>query len=154
VSLTWSGLEELKAALRALPADLAAEAGHLVQGAANGAAAEIKRGYPVRAPTPREPKSTASKPGDLRDGLSVAVVTMGPYGAGAVVRNKDKTASWFEYGTQTRRTGKGYGRGAIVRPSPPGRVFIPAVRAARRRLYADLADLVRRHGLTVSGRAE
>jgi len=102
-SLTWSGLEELKAALRALPAALAAEGGHIVEGAANGALAEVKRNYTVRLGRDG-PRSTAGRPGDLRDKLDVRKLQTGPFGVAVVLRNRDKAAAWFEYGTQFRQT--------------------------------------------------
>ena len=148
-SLTWSGLEELKAALRALPAALAAEGGHIVEGAANGALAEVKRNYTVRLGRDG-PRSTAGRPGDLRDKLDVRKLQTGPFGVAVVLRYRDKAAAWFENGTQVRHTARGLPRGRM----PPRPTFIPAVRAARRLMYGQLAELVRRQGLEVSGNAE
>ena len=132
--VVWSGLEELRAALRALPADLAAEAGHIVTGAANAAAAEIRRSYPVHS-------------GNLRDHLVVRPAEGGPFGAGAVVVNTARHAYLFEVGTATRHTDLGWNRGRM----PPARVFIPTSRRWRRKMYGELAAVVERHGLRVTG---
>jgi hypothetical protein len=130
--IVWSGLEELKQQLRDLPAALAGEAGSIVLGAADGARADMH--YPRRT-------------GDLADHLTITKVTTGPFGAGAVVRNTSKHASLFENGTQARHTAIGANRGTM----PPGHVFIPAVIRHRRAMYAQLTDLLVRHGLIVSG---
>jgi hypothetical protein len=131
----WNGLEELKAALRALPADLAAEAGHLVTAAANGAAADIRRSYPVHS-------------GNLRDHITVDVGRgLGPFGAGSVVKNTARHAYLFEVGTQARHTDLGWNRGRM----PAAKVFIPTTRRWRRKMYAELAKVVERHGLRVTG---
>lgn len=136
VELHWSGLEELRAELRRLPAELTGEASHIVEGAANAAAADIKAAYPVRT-------------GNLRDGLTVTHFDQGRFSAGAIVKNKAKHAYIFEIGTQTRHTAIGANRGSM----PPGRVFIPRVIRARRRMYELLKALLVRKGLLVSGDA-
>lgn len=133
-SVKWNGLDELRAALRTLPADLTAEASFLVEGAANGAAAEIKAAYPVRT-------------GTLRDGLIVSHREKGKFSAGAIVKNTSKHAWLFESGTQARHTALGANRGSM----PPGHVFLPIVIRKRRQLYGQLKALLQRHGLTVRG---
>jgi len=132
--LVFDGLAELREQLRNLPSDLTAEATHEVEGAANGAAAEIKRAYPVRT-------------GNLRDGVIVTHVNQGKYAAGALVKNTSKHAFIFENGTQTRHNDLGANRGAM----PPGNVFIPAAIRARRLMYEKLKAIVARAGFTVSG---
>jgi len=132
--LVFDGLSELREALRNLPAELAGEAQHIVEGAANGAAASIKAAYPVRT-------------GNLRDHLTVTHVDQGKYSAGAIVKNTAKHAALFESGTQARHTDIGANRGSM----PPGHVFIPRVTKARRQMYTVLKDLLVRKGLLVSG---
>jgi hypothetical protein len=131
--LTFPGLAELRAELRALPAALAAEAAHIVEGRANGAGATIKGGYPSRA-------------GELRDKLEVEH-TRNPFGARSVVRNTSKHALPFEYGTQARHTKIGANRGSM----PANPLFTQTVRRERRAMYSDLQAMVVRHGLTVTG---
>jgi len=132
--LVFDGLDELREALRNLPAELAGEASHIVEGAANGAAADIKAAYPVRT-------------GNLRDHLTVTHVDQGKYSAGAIVKNTAKHAALFEFGTQARHTDIGANRGSM----PPGRVFITRAIKARRQMYTALKDLLVRKGLLVSG---
>lgn len=133
--LVFEGLAELKAALRSLPADLAGEAGHEVMGAANGAAAEIKRNY----------RGTEAS---LAAAVQVEHADPGRFAAGARIITRHKLAWIFEVGTQMRHTAFGANRGAI---QPPRHAFIPPIIKARRLMYTRLADLLRRHGLTVTG---
>ena len=131
--VTWTGLEELKADLRALPEALAGEGAHIVEGRANGATATIKRGYPTRT-------------GELRDKLTVTH-TRNRFGASSVVRNASKYADEFEHGTQARHTAIGANRG----PMPANPLFTQTIMRERRGMYDDLRDLLTRHGLQVSG---
>lgn len=130
--LEFNGLAELKRALRDLPEDLAGEAQHIVEGAANSAAAEIKHGYPV-------------KTGHLRDGLTVTHFESGKVAAGAIVKNRAKHSHLFEFGTHRRHNAKGANRGTM----PAAHKFVPIAIKARRRMYGLLADMLRRHGFTV-----
>ena len=133
---TWTGLEELKAALRNLPAELATEGGRIVEARANGAAATIKAGYPSRT-------------GDLRDKLTVTH-TRSRFGARSVIKNTSKHALPFEVGSQVNRvTAQGWNRGRM----PANPLFSQTMRRERRGMWSDLADLLRRHGLLVSGDA-
>jgi hypothetical protein len=134
--LRFDGLAELRAALRELPSDLTSEASHIVEGAANSAAADIKPAYPVRT-------------GHLRDGLTVTHFDQGKFSTGAIVKNTAPHAFMFENGTQVRHTDIGANRGSM----PPGHVFIPRVIRARRRMYEELKALLVRSGLQVSGDA-
>lgn len=130
---TWPGLAELKAQLRALPAELAGEGGHLVEARANGAAVTIRTGYPARS-------------GDLRDQVEVEH-TASRFGARSIVRNRSRHAEPFENGSEARHTAIGANRGRM----PPNHLFTQEIIRARRAMYGDLADLLRRHGLTVTG---
>jgi hypothetical protein len=132
----WEGLAELKEALRNLTGDLTGEASHLVEAAGNGATATIKGNY-------------ARVSGNLDDGVSVEFSRTG-VSAGAVVTSKSPHAWMYEHGTQVRHTATGADRGAMP-PAPPGRAFIPEMIRVRRRLLEQLADLLKRHGLLVSG---
>ncbi len=131
--MIWTGLDELREGLRQLPAALTGEASHLVEGAANGAAATIKADYPVRT-------------GKLRNSLSVDVKTSGLV-ASAIVKNTDPIAFIWEHGTQARHNAVGANRGSM----PPGNLFIPTVMRKRRQMYAELKDLLVRHGLLATG---
>jgi hypothetical protein len=130
--VTWDGLAELRAALRAMPASLRSDAGPIVTEAANGARADMK--YPRRT-------------GKLADKLEVTQENGGPFGVTLVVRNRSALAYIFENGTQARHTRLGANRGSM----PPGHVFIPAVIRRRRAMYQQLAEMLARHGLIVRG---
>jgi hypothetical protein len=134
--IVWNGLAELREALRNLPAELTAEASHVVEGAANAAAADIKAAYPVRT-------------GNLRDHVFVSHRDKGRFSAGAVVKNTAKHAHLFEVGTQARHNSLGANRGSM----PPGNVFIPAMIKRRRVMYEQLKALLERHGLRATGDA-
>jgi hypothetical protein len=132
----WEGFDEFRTALRNLPADLTGEAGHIVEATANGAAVDIKRGYAAHR-----------RSGNLQSGVTVTHVDKGKFSAGAIVKNTAKHANIFEVGTQARHTAIGANRGSM----PPGHVFVPVVVRARRRMFAQLKDMLVRHGLVVSG---
>lgn len=134
--LVFHGLEELKADLRNLPAELASEASQIVVESANGAATEIVATYPERTR-------------NLKRGVKVQMLTGSVFFVGAVVKNTAKHAWIFENGTQARHTALGANRGAM----PAGRVFVPTVLRWRRRMYEQLTALLERHGLRVTGRA-
>lgn len=130
--LTFTGLDELRAAMRELPETLTAEASHIIEAAANGAAADIKAAYPVRT-------------GNLLDHLTVTHFDQGRYVAAALVKNTSKHAWLVENGSQARHTAIGANRGSM----PPAHVFVPRVMRARRRMYEELVALLERNGLTV-----
>lgn len=128
------GLDELRATLRALPADLAAEARGIVLEHAERAEDEVYAAYPEVS-------------GTLRNDLRVDVVDGGDFGAAARVVNTAKDAWFFENGTQVRHTSFGANRGQM----PAAHVFVPRMITWRARMWAALADMVRAHGITVSG---
>lgn len=131
----FRGLDELKRELRELPAELAAEAGHIVEVAADGAAADIKAEYGRHVRT-----------GNLRDHVTV-VKEISPVSAKAIVKSTARHAQLFEFGTQARHTDIGANRGSM----PAGNVFVPRIVRARRRMYQELAALLQRAGLQVRG---
>lgn len=132
----FEGLDELRAELRKLPETLTGEASHIIEGAANGAAATIKGHY-------------ARVSGNLVDGVSVTF-QRNQFAAGALVKSASEHAWIYENGTQVRHF-NGANRGSMP-PAPPGRAFIPPMIKARRRMYDQFIDLLERHGLVVSGR--
>jgi len=136
--LEIQGLAELKAALRQLPYELKGEAQHIVEGAANGAAAQVKQNY-VRGKT-----------GNLIAGVYVRNSEVGAFGAGAIVVSKAKHAWLYENGSQLRHNAKGANRG-VMPAAPPGRAFIPVMIKTRRRMYEQLKDVLVRNGLQVTG---
>lgn len=135
-TVRWDGLDELRAELRRLPADLADDASDIVTGAADAAKTEMYDAYPERT-------------GNLRQHLTVGSRSAGRYGAAAVVKNTSPHAWLFENGSQARHTDLGANRGSM----PAGHVFIPIAIRWRRRMYGQLKSLLERHGLQVSGDA-
>lgn len=132
------GLNQLRAALRSLPADLAHEAGQIVQRAAEEAKAQIENAYP-EGPT-----------GNLKRGVTIAHEQAGPFAAVSIVRSRARHAWMYEHGTVPRHTSHGANRGRMPKP-PPSRQMIPIVVRARARMTNALMDLVRRAGFQVSG---
>lgn len=140
--LVFEGLAELRAALRNLPATLTGEAAHIVEGAANDAAAAIKAGYGVQS-------------GDLRDHLTVTHLNIGQFGVAIQVKNTARHAWLYDNGSEARhyieksgaehQTGKMWGR------RPPTHLFVRTAIRERRRMNEQLKDMVERNGLTVSG---
>jgi hypothetical protein len=144
--LTWTGLEELRAQLRELPAELAVEAGHEVETAANGAAATVKAVYAQHRVT-----------GELRDAVTVEHRAASAFGAAMVVRVNSPIAWLFDNGSMARHyvtaSGTKHRTGAMWGKTAPTHVFVTTVIAARRRMYAQLKALLVRKGLTVTGDA-
>lgn len=138
--LVFDGLEQLKADLRRLPDELKAEASQIVEGAANDASAEIKSGYHVRT-------------GNLRDHIYVTHQDAGRFSAGAIVKNTAKHAWLYDNGSQARHRASGASTGTMWGHTPPTHLFVKTVIKFRRRMYAQLKDLLTRKGLTVSGDA-
>lgn len=132
VRVQWTGLDEMRAALRALPQTLATEATHIVEAAANSAAREIKARYP-------------RKSGNLSDHLTLTPEAVGPFGVAYRLQNTAKHAWIYESGTELRYTVAGVPRGRM----PASHVFLGGVLPAKRRMNADLQALLERHGFLV-----
>jgi len=131
----WEGLDELRAQLRALPAELTQEASGIVTEAARRAKQDIQTSYPERT-------------GNLRKGVSIGAATrVGRFGAGVVLKNNSKHAWLYENGTQARHTAIGANHESM----PPGHIFLPIVIRQRRAMYVKLKELLVRHGLVVTG---
>ena len=139
VKLTWRGLEELRAALRALPGELADAAQRAVMAAGNHAAAEIAAAYPVG------PGTDQHEGGTLRRGVKAVPQTAGRFGAAVQVRSTARHARIFESGTQTRQTSLGYNRGAM----PGANIFVPVMMRRRRELHRELIAIVQQAGFTI-----
>ena len=137
VTLKLDGMAEFREALRHLPEHLAGEASHIVEGAANGAASEVRRVYP-------------SHTGRLIAGVRVTNFEGGKVAAGAIVKSSARHSHLFEFGTKSRRTAKGWNRGSMPKAQESER-SIPIFQRARRRMYLQLADLLRRNGFEVAG---
>jgi hypothetical protein len=138
----WDGLEELKAALRALPAELAAEAAHIVEAKANQADADVTAVYGQHVVT-----------GHLRDRQTVTETQAGPFGVAFEVKNPDPIAWLFDNGSEARHWLGGKSTGVMWGHTPPTHVFVRSMMRRRREMYAQLKALLERKGLVVSGDA-
>jgi hypothetical protein len=140
-SFTFIGLDELREALRTLPAELAAEGGADVTAAAQGAEAEIRQVYEAHRHT-----------GHLAAGLFVQS-TMNPFGALARIKNTAPHAWIFENGTQARHWKGGKSTGAMwgATAQPPTHTFVRATMKHRKQMYERLRALLERQGLQVTG---
>lgn len=151
--MVFTGLAELKAALRNLPAELAGEASHLIEGAANAAAADIKAQYHVR--TTNLNSTSLKAPGGLRDGVVVTHFDKGKFHPGAIVKSTAPHAWLYDNGSQARHYitagGTPHETGAMWGRTAPTHVFVRALIKNRHRMYQQLKDLLVRKGLVVTG---
>jgi hypothetical protein len=138
VRFEFKGLDELKAALQALPAELTGEASHIIEAAGNRAVLDLKRGYPVVT-------------GKLRDRVDVTFTSSG-VSSKALVQSKAPHAHLFEYGTEARHTGLGLNRGRMFGryKVAPTHLFGKTMAKVRREMYGELHALLERHGLKVT----
>jgi hypothetical protein len=137
VTLTWTGLDELRQALRDLPAGLTDDARTIVLGHGDRAAADIVAGYPDVS-------------GNLQKGVSVRTLPgTGPFYAGVEVRSRAPHAALYEWGSAVRSY-DGKNRGQMP-PAPTGKGAIPKIMRERRAMYGDLRGVLERAGLIASG---
>lgn len=143
-SLRIDGLEQLRADLRRLPADLSAEAFTIVQRHGQAAEGDVLRRYP-RGPT-----------GNLRAGVSLTVRNPA-VGARVELYSRAPHAWMYDHGTKDRVT-LGHGpkhkyragvhRGRLQPQSPE--IFVPTAIRERQAMYGDLARMLETHGFDVS----
>lgn len=137
--LEIKGLDELRAALKKLPADLQREAAVIVQAQAEQMAVEVQGAYPMRT-------------GNLRSHVRVAIGSDTVGGVSARVLSTALTsdgrhlANIYEKGTPPRQWKQGKGTGRM----PATKVFVPIAQLRRRVMVAALVDVVERAGLTVT----
>jgi len=130
------GLLNLRAELANLPAAVVEAAKPIVRANAQGAHDEIYAAYPVRS-------------GALRDHLRIDDVPVPAGHARTDVTNNWYTASWLEFGTDTRQDSLGASRGKM----PAAHVFFPRARRWRARMDDELGVMLTRYGFTVAGYA-
>ena len=146
-SLTISGIAELRAELARLPSELKGEASAIVLDTAYAAKDDIVSQYSIG------PGKKGQPGGNLRKGVKVTVKEIGPFSVAAQVRSTAPHAWWHEHGSEVhhRVTKKGWNRGTMFsKKGPPRPVFIPTMIRHRRAMYAKLAALLERHGITVT----
>lgn len=143
------GYDELKAALRALPEELKGEATGIVMTHATKAKAAMAAEYAKHRHT-----------GNLAAHLQMTVLAIGRFGAGVEIRNRAYHAWLFDNGTEARhytgtdKRGRVYAdadRGRMWGKSQPTHVFTRNMSVQRRAMFKAFAELLRTHGLLVSG---
>jgi len=137
--LEIKGLEELRAALKKLPADLQREAAVIVQAQAEQMAVDVQGQYPAATGNLRSHVQVVLG-GDAVGGVSARVLST------ALTRDGRHLANIYEKGTPPRQWKNGKGTGRM----PATKVFIPIAQLRRRVMVAALVDAVERAGLTVT----
>ena len=145
-TLEIRGIQELKLALANLPSQLKGEATAIVIDAAHAAKDAIVAQYPIGPPQIRNDKQYQG--GNLKKGVRVVVKEIGPFAVAAQVRSTAPHAPLYEFGTTARHYITHNRVWKNVGTMPPHPVFIPTMIRYRRAMYAQLAALLERHGLT------
>ena len=140
---TFVGMPELKAALKALPEKLSAEAGEEIREVAMDAADSIRAAYSRHRVT-----------GNLANGVRVKRKGTATGIPGWQVASTAPHASIFEKGTEARHyiTQKN-GVKKLVGRMPAAKSFGPIIARYRRFMWDHLITLVTKHGLLVRGDA-
>jgi hypothetical protein len=143
-SFRIDGLDELKAELRDLPQQLAGEARHIIEGAANRAVTDIKSKY----------GDVKHLTGNLRDHVSQEELSGDGLGVDIKVLSSAPHAWLFEYGSQARHyyTKAGVLHETGIMPGTPA--FVPAMEKNRLAMWEAIRDLLERAGLEVTGDAD
>jgi hypothetical protein len=128
----WAGLAELRIALGELPNNLTTEGAEEVRTTVETTARRLVLSYPK------------GETGNLRAGVRTTFEPR-PSGAFGMVRNIAPHAHLYEFGTQSRRTRKGWSRGVAPSHKPMG--LVPIAQQQRRTLNRRVIDLVRHTGL-------
>jgi len=147
--LEIKGLDELRAALKKLPADLQREAAVIVQAQAEQMAVDVVGQYPM-GPT-----------GNLRAGLRVVLNIDVVGGVKAQVLSTAPHAYIYEHGSEpraytgqgrikTRKNPPGWKVGKSTGSMPKRKLFVPIAQLRRRVMVAALVDVIERAGLSVT----
>ena len=136
----FKGLDELKRELRNLPEELTGDASDIIQRAVTGAAETVKGIY-----------RRHRKVGNLEGGVYVSKFNKGRFAAGAVLKSRAPHAWLFDNGSQARHHASGKSTGAMWGKTAPTHAFVGTAIRARRKMYQELAELVTRKGLKVTG---
>lgn len=144
-TVTWHGLDQLRAELRALPAELTDEAAGIVNHAAAEAKNDIVSIYNAHRLS-----------GNLADHVTIGPMGGGSqlstrFGVGVVVKSTSRIAWLFDHGSQARHWARGKSTGTMWGHTPPTHAFVATMRRRRREMYESLTDLLVRKGLRVSG---
>lgn len=137
MSFFWTGLDEFRREMAAMPSHLVAGAAPVARAAADSAATTARAKYPHVS-------------GRLASALTVSQVTApSPYGVNVKIENTAPYAAVYDVGSAPRTTRRGYNRGRM----PAGQTFVPAAQLARAGMYEHLKDVLRAEGFEVTGDA-
>jgi hypothetical protein len=128
------GWTELLTQLRNLPADLTHEAAGHVDDTVEQTASSLIQSYP------------RSDTGNLRKGVKWGTTQSG-FGVSGQVKSTAKTSHLWEFGTESRKTRKGWERGRMPAHYNQGLVGIAS--RNRKKLKGQLIDVVRKAGFDV-----
>jgi hypothetical protein len=134
--MIWQGLPQLIAELRNLPGHLGDEAADRIEDAVEHTASSLRQVYPI------------GDTGKLRAGIRTQM-SRSAFGASGTVVSASRHAHLWEFGTQDRETAKGWKRGKMPSEHRSGLAVIAP--RWRRRMYQELAEILRREGFVVSG---
>lgn len=147
--IVFQGLDQLRAELRNLPAELTGEATSIVMDTAIQTKETVGAVYAKHRHT-----------GNLLHDLTLHVEEIGPFGTSAEVRSRAFHAWLFEKGSQARHyftvngkrvdTGEMWGKTS----NPPTHIVARTASRMRRLMNQKLRALVERKGLTVTGTDE
>jgi Bacteriophage HK97-gp10, putative tail-component len=135
VNLRFEGLDEFRKDLHTLPADLVRETQPTIVAAAETTASALRAAYPFRT-------------GAMRRGVRVRTRTTA-WSTAATVSSTAPTAVLWEYGTQIRRTQRGWNRGAA--PAHQGQGLYSLAIRQRRQVDKAIAAVLTHHNFRVSG---
>lgn len=134
--VTHTGLREELAAIESLADDCQGEAMHIVEGAANGAAVDVRTAYGAHVFS-----------GKLQERVLVEDIPNGK-----VVKSGSPLAYIFEFGSEARHYVTKRGITHEVGAMPAAHIFVTIMVRTKRRMQRDIISMIWRHGAThVSG---
>jgi HK97 gp10 family phage protein len=131
--IEWDGLEDLIRKLTDAPREIREEGFAILKESTEQCAAEIAQRYP---------KKTGAMSRRLRTIYPSTQVLVG------VIQSTAPHAHLVEFGTQQRRTDKGYNRGKMP-PADP-QVVVPAAQKHRARMYQRIKEMLIAKGFELS----
>jgi len=137
VKVSFDGMSDLRAALQALPTEMATEAAGIVGQYAGQAKNDIQNGYPI------------GRTGNLHNRVSVSVKPGNSASVTAIVASRSPHAHLFEYGSGRRVTNTGANRGRMP-AAPESARMVPKVQRLRSQMVRALIAFVRDKGFVVN----
>lgn len=135
--VVWTGLEEYKAELKALPADCTGEAAHLIEGEVNGAYVTISQVYGAHHFT-----------GTLQKKLTKTLLNETQFATGWKLTSGSPLAWLFGHGSQARHYVTENGVTHATGRMPPNPIFESTVGKTKRAIVQKLKEMVLRRGAT------